>query len=516
MFNKLSCCGAMNVEGSKQDVEKGESSSMPKRPGKAIELTDQGINSEKQPQKNGDKPPNIPIVGEGSCIFMIPQSLKKIHHKGYIPELVSIGPYHHNADHLKMIQEQKHRFLNLFLDNATEKGVTKTDLGNKIKGIENVIRSSYSDDKIVGKLNQDQLIDMMLLDGCFVLMLFFFDASRVSREKSPDDQILNTPYILPTIRSDLLLLENQVPFILLETLFKASNKSSLGLGSLNDLAFTFFNFSMDKPKAYWEKHNQYKAKHLLDLIRKTLIPISSSNGGSYDATKPSQDNDSQSFTRLILSAKRLRLQGIEFKASHDPSFSNGCCAKMFCCLSNEYHAFIPKRQQEETILELQLKGDELQIPLIVFDEFISSVLLNCVAFEQLSLKCSNDVTSYVVFMGCLMSDEVDATYLSEKGIIENYFGNGNDVSQFFKNISSGVAFDMNKSYLKEVFKGINKYTSKRRHVECARFMRLHFDSPWTCMSSAAVLIILLLTIFQATFAALSYLHPPKEPKDKGT
>uniref|UniRef100_A0A1J3G6M1 UPF0481 protein n=1 Tax=Noccaea caerulescens TaxID=107243 RepID=A0A1J3G6M1_NOCCA len=498
MFNKLSWCGAMDVEGSKQDVEKGESSTMPKTPGKSI---DQGVNSEKQPKENGDKPPR-------SCIFRIPQSLKKIHHKGYIPEIVSIGPYHHNEDHLKMIQEQKHRFLKLFLDFATDEDVTRTDLAKKIMGIENVIRNSYSD-KLVGEIKQAELIDMMLLDGCFVLMLFFFDSNRVSREKSPDDLILNTPYILPTIRSDLLLLENQVPFILLETLFKASNKSSLGLGSLNDLAFTFFNFSMDKPKAYWEKHNEFKPKHLLDLIRKTLIPISSSNGGSYIAAKTTQENDSQSFSRLVLSAKRLRLQGIEFKASHDSSFSNGCCAKMFCCLSNEYHAFIPRKQQEETILELQLKGDELLIPLIVFDEFISSVLLNCVAFEQLSLKCSNDVTSYVVFMGCLMSDEADATYLSEKGIIENYFGNGNDVSQFFKNVSSGVAFDMNKSYLKEVFKGINKYTSKRRHVECARFMRLHFDSPWTCMSSAAVLVILLLTLFQATFAALAYFHPPK-------
>uniref|UniRef100_A0A1J3ICP8 UPF0481 protein n=1 Tax=Noccaea caerulescens TaxID=107243 RepID=A0A1J3ICP8_NOCCA len=514
MFNKLSWCGAMDVEGSKQDVEKGPSSSRPKKHGKAVEVTDQGINSEKQPKENGDKPPNLPIVDEGSCIFRIPQSLKKIHHKGYIPEIVSIGPFHRNADHLKMIQEQKHRFLKLFLDFATDEDVTKTDLAKEIMGIKNVIENSYSD-KLAGELNedeelnQDELIDMMLLDGCFILMLFFFDSNRVSRDKSPDDPILNTPWILPTIRSDLLLLENQVPFILLETLFKASNKSSLGLGSLNDLAFTFFNFSMDKPKAYWEKHNQFKPKHLLDLIRKTLIPISSSNGGSYIAAKPTQDNDSQSFTRLILSAKRLRLQGIEFKASHDSSFSNGCCAKMFCCLSNEYHAFIPRKQQEETILELQLKGDELLIPLIVFDEFISTVLLNCVAFEQLSLKCSNDVTSYVVFMGCLMSDEADATYLSEKGIIENYFGNGNDVSQFFKNVSSGVAFDMNKSYLKEVFKGINKYTSKRRHVECARFMRLHFDSPWTCMSSAAVLVILLLTMFQATFAALAYFHPPK-------
>ncbi|CAF2057612.1 unnamed protein product [Brassica oleracea var. botrytis] len=260
----------------------------------------------------GAESPKFQRKGEGSCsIFKIPQSLKKNHQKGYEPEIVSIGPYDHGKEHLQMLEEHKHRYLKLFLDTFLQ------------------VRSHQN------------------------------------------DRILTTPWILSTIRSDLLLLENQVPLILLNTLLKESNISKNV--NLETLAFKFFNLSV----AEKTKSQNFEAEHLLDLI--------------------------------------------------------------------------------------------------LFDEFISSVLLNCVAFEQLSTKCFNNIASYVVFMGCLMNDEADATYLSEKGIIQNYVGNGSDVSQFFKFICKDVAFDMSNSYLKEEFEGINNYTSNRWNVECASYFA--FNTP---------------------------------------
>lgn len=310
--------------------------------------------------------------------------------------------------------------------------------------------------------------------------MLFFSIARVDKAsaKTRNDPILTTPWILSTIRSDILLLENQVPLILLDTLFKESDLSCLGSLNLERLAFKFFNLSM----AEEEESQNLEAKHLLDLIRKNFI------NGTSQSPKKTLSNSRYDDSRLILSAKRLRLQGIKFKASH-------------------YHSSDPSRSsQEKTILEIKLNGNELHIPPIVFDEFFSSFLLNCVAFEQLSTKCSNNITSYVVFMGCLMNEEADATYLSEKGIIDNYFGNGSDLSQFFKVICKDVAFDMSKSYLKEEFEGINNYTSNRWNVEFARFKHLHFDSPWTLLSSLAVLAAILLSILQTIFGGLSYLH----------
>ncbi|CAN6997198.1 UPF0481 protein At3g47200-like [Brassica rapa] len=484
------------AESPNKDVEKANSSRKPK-------VTEQDIDEAESSNKHeisyqdddekfaeilakmnmlihiGAESPKFQRKGEGSCsIFKIPQSLKKNHHKGYEPEIVSIGPYHHGKEHLQMLEEHKHRYLKLFLGEAKD-GVDTNTLGRKIIQMETAIRNSYSEKLVVIK---PEFLKMMLLDGCFILMLFFFISRHVlSSKKSPNDRILTTPWILSTIRSDLLLLENQVPLILLNTLLKESKISV----NLEKLAFKFFNLSV----AEKTKSQNLEAQHLLDLIRKNFI-----NGTSQSPEK-GPSNSHYDDSRLILSANRLRLQGIKFKASHyQPS-------------SKKTSGYVPRRSsREETILDIKLNGNELHIPPIVFDGFISSVLLNCVAFEQLSTKCSNNITSYVVFMGCLMNDEADATYLSEKGIIQNYVGNGSDVSQFFKFICKDVAFDMSNSYLKEEFEGINNYTSNRWNVECARFKHLHFDSPWTVLSSFAVLAAILLSVLQTIFGGLSYLH----------
>ncbi|CAN6933697.1 unnamed protein product [Brassica oleracea] len=400
------------AESTNKDVEKANSSRKPK-------VTEQDIDEAESSNKHeisyqdddekfaeilakmnmlihiGAESPKFQRKGEGSCsIFKIPQSLKKNHHKGYEPEIVSIGPYHHGKEHLQMLEEHKHRYLKLFLGEAKD-GVDTNTLGRKILQMETAIRNSYSEKLVVIK---PEFLKMMLLDGCFILMLFFFISRHVpSSKKSPNDRILTTPWILFTIRSDLLLLENQVPLILLNTLLKESNISKNV--NLETLAFKFFNLSV----AEKTKSQNLEAEHLLDLIRKNFI-----NGTSQSPEK-APSNSHYDDSRLILSANRLRLQGIKFKASTN----------------------VPRRSsREETILDIKLNGNELHIPPIVFDEFISSVLLNCVAFEQLSTKCFNNITSYVVFMGCLMNDEADATYLSEKGIIQNYVGNGSDVSQF--------------------------------------------------------------------------------------
>lgn len=134
---------------------------------------------------------------------------------------------------------------------------------------------------------------------------------------------------------------------------------------------------------------------------------------------------------MIGSAKKLQLRGIQFK----------------------------QKGKFETPLDITLKSGVLEIPKLTFDDFFSSLLINCVAFEQFSMRCSTEMTSYVTFMGCLINTEEDATFLSEKGIIENYFGTGEQVSLFFKNTGKNVAFSISKSFLSNVFEGVNEHTS---------------------------------------------------------
>ncbi|CAH8282424.1 unnamed protein product [Eruca vesicaria subsp. sativa] len=454
-------------------------------------------------------------AGDNSCcIFRIPHILGRANHTAYSPKIVSIGPYHHSDDkeheHLKMIEEHKKRYLEFFVSKTKENGVNLSHLIDVVSKSEQAIRDSYSENL---DFSQEKLTKVMLLDSCFILMLFLV-VSRKIEYKNFNDPIFKLRWILPTLRSDLLLLENQVPLFLLNKILETSKLAPST--SLNEMAFTFFKYSIKKPENSWEKHKNLRAKHLLDLIRKTFIPIPSppttqkqcciniDSSGPEEKTRviktlkntcltkicPSKESGTRAqktspppsrFLELIVSAKKLRLRGIKFK----------------------------RRENVDTPLDINFKNGLLEIPLLVFDDFMSSVLINCVAFEQFNMRCTTEITSYVVFMGCLINTDEDATFLVEKGIIENYFGTGEQVSLFFKNIGKDISFSISKSYLAKLFERVNKYTSKGCHVHWAGFKYTHFHTPWTFLSSCAALLLLLLTIIQAFFAAYAYFRPPK-------
>ncbi|KAH0911097.1 hypothetical protein HID58_034418 [Brassica napus] len=357
---------------------------------------------------------------ESCCIVRIPHSLARINPIAYEPKIVSIGPYHHGKEHLKMAQQHKRRFLKFLVAKMQEKGTNPQELINAVSTLEGDIRGSYSED--LG-LESEELVEMMVLDGCFILTLFLVVSGKVVCTNL-DDPIFRMPWILPSIRADLLLLENQVPHVLLQALFETSNLVTSSC--LNELAFEFLDYSLQKPETFWAKHYSLEAKHLLDLIRKTFVPVTS---------------------------KKLHFRGIKFKP----------------------------RMNTDSILDIRFRNDS-----------------------------SNHITSYVAFMACLINEESDAAFLSERRILENYFGTEEEVSRFYKSIGKDVALDLERSYLAKVFEGVNEYSSKGFHVHCAEFVHTHFDSPWTFASSFAALLLLMFAALQVFFAAYSYFKPPKD------
>lgn len=435
--------------------------------------------------------------GQDCCIFRIPHTLVQANETAYKPKIVSIGPYHHcdgevDKDHLQMIQEHKQRYLAFFLSKTNKKDVYMTHLREVVSVMEERIRGSYSEDL---KFDREKLIDMMILDGCFILTLLIVVSKKSTwRINYADDPIFTMRWILPTLRSDLLLLENQVPLFVLQDILKTSRL--FPSSSLNEMIFAFFSYSIRKPKKNWEERKNLDASHLLDLIRKTYIPYvtqqtqekictdtfcCSSGNTWFNILSRTKKNVQAEPPSLIGSAIKLQLRGIQFK----------------------------QKEKFETPLDITLKSGVLEIPKLTFDDFFSSLLINCVAFEQFNMKCSTEMTSYVTFMGCLINSEEDATFLSEKGIIENYFGTGEQVSLFFKNTGKNVAFSISRSFLSSVFEGVNDYTSQGCHVQWAGFKYTHFNSPWAFLSSCAAFILLMLTMLQAFFTAYPYFRPPK-------
>ncbi|XP_017621105.2 UPF0481 protein At3g47200-like [Gossypium arboreum] len=420
---------------------------------------------------------------EFCCSFRVPESFVGINKKAYQPHIVSIGPYHYGKDHLEMMQEHKWRFLGSFLRRTRRHNVDLVRLFRALEQMEERIRECYSE---MIEIDKNSLVKMMVLDGCFIVELFCIVGGL--SDTNIDDPIFNMQWILTFIMRDLLRLENQIPFFVLETLFKLSISGSdrKNVRSLTQLSLEFFNYMVQRPVEVIEYHADLIGKHLLDLFRMSFLPSSSqvtprnrttSSSGELSRNTSSTERTStispclseetskmstssteepSTFLQLIPSAKKLHLAGIQFKPGKSDSF-----------------------------LDVKFNNGVLQIPLLTIDDFSSSVFLNCVAFEQCYHYITNHVTTYATFMGCLINTPSDAGFLCDHKIIENYFGTDEEIARFFNNIRKDVAFDIEKSYLSKLFEDVNEYYRNDWHVRWAGFKHTYFDTPWSFMSAMA-------------------------------
>ncbi|KDP34695.1 hypothetical protein JCGZ_10900 [Jatropha curcas] len=407
-------------------------------------------------------------AGKSSCcIFRIPQSLVEINEKAYQPHIVSIGPYHHGKEQLKMIQEHKGRFLGSVLARTQKHGVCLSDFYKAIASMEERIRECYSENI---EYSSHDFIEMMVLDGCFIIELFCIVGRLVQTDL--DDPIFNMSWMLYFLMRDLLRLENQIPFFVLQTLFELSILSSRkeNIPSLTELTLGFFDYVVQRPTEVLDGYKNLNGKHLLDLFRLTFIPSSQEE---HKKISP--------FLQLIQSAKKLRLAGIHFKP-----------------------------RETESFLDIRFSRGVLEIPTLTVDDFTSSFLLNCVAFEQCYNHCSKHMTSYVTFMGCLIVTPNDAGYLNDNRIIENYFGTEEEVAKFFNNVGKDIAFDIQRSYLAKLFEDVNEYYRNNWHVRWAGFRHTYFNTPWSFMSALAALILLVLTVIQTFFSVYGYVRPSND------
>ncbi|XP_031270650.1 UPF0481 protein At3g47200-like [Pistacia vera] len=407
------------------------------------------------------------LAGKKSCcIFRVPQSLVEINKKAYQPRIVSMGPYHHGKEHLKMIQEHKWKYLGAMLNRTRNHGVEFKDLYAVIKSMEQQIRECYSE---TIQIKSCELIEMMVLDGCFVIELFSIVGKLV--QGNLDDPIFTMSWVFPFFTRDFLRLENQIPYFVLEALFELTVLGSRRNNppTLAKLALEFFNYMVQRDVEVLEQYYNLTAKHLLDLFRLSFI------NSSQETTR-----EISPFLHLIPSAKKLHLAGIEFKPRKTSSF-----------------------------LDIDFRNGVLEIPPLTIDDFTSSVFLNCVAYEQCYRYCTKHITTYATLMGCLINTPGDAGFLSDQKIIENYFGTDEEVARFFNNVGKDVAFDIQRNYLSELFEGVNEHYRNNWYVRWASFKHTYFDTPWSFMSAVAALILLLLTMVQAFFAVYAYVLPAK-------
>lgn len=409
-------------------------------------------------QKISDPPQLLTKAAANSscCIFKVPRRFIDINGKSYEPHIVSIGPYHHGEAHLRMIEEHKWGYLGSMLSRTQSIGLDLEVLLRAIQPLEIKARECYSQ---IIHLDTCEFVEMMVLDGVFIIELFRKVGDVVRFEA--DDPIVTMAWIIPFFYRDLLRLENQIPFFVLERLFEITRTPGEESGpSLSKLALDFFNDALQRPDYIIATHNNRKAKHLLDLVRSSFIDSEQAQPRCVDTSTP-----------MIQSVSKLRRAGIK----------------------------LGQGDRADSFLVVKFKNGVVEMPAITIDDTMSSLLLNCVAFEQCHSGSSKHFTTYATLLDCLVNTFKDVEYLCDCNIIENYFGTDSEVARFINDLGKEVAFDIEMCYLSGLFSDVHQYYKNSWHLQWASFKFTYFSTPWSFISAMAALIILLLTVAQTFY-----------------
>ena len=320
---------------------------------------------------------------------------------------------------------------------------------------------------------------MMMLDGCFIIELFL----NMEYADAEEDHIQRTKWMLPILSVDLLMLEKQIPFVVLEHIYLLVIGPSIGMKSLEDVAFDFFKHLIlrndDMPEG-----PPYVVQHLclLHITPFCTTPPRTSDNQETTGYQPLANTDPNASHTISPTAM------MDYKLPFIPPASE-----------IEYRGIKLGRKENTSVIDVELTGKVLKIPTLSLNSASLGILQNLVALEQCSQKYGNHCTSYANLMKQLIHSPKDVAILEGYKIFEHSSGSDEELAQLFDKIYKGVSPHLKQSYLSELYKEVNKFEETMTRRVVVQITRILFDSPWIVIELTSTLVTVVLTIFNFIF-----------------
>jgi hypothetical protein len=431
--------------------------------------------------------------------------------KYFEPRVVSLGPIHHGNPKYDIGEEYKLVLANKFVKECGKDKKAESlyaEIRKKIKQLR-----EYFDEEVNKKYEDDQdLAWILFVDGCAVLQFIYY---AVHEEKFRDLKIKNDQVVFG--KEDLFLLENQLPYQLLEDLMELSEnkeglkcsidhfidmhancedkktsirkekppaaddkKTSIGKEKLPAADDKKTSIGKEKLPAADDKETSIRIEkppaHLLDRLRTKLLrdPENKSNEEIESGGQKVQDNW-QSYRNI----QELRAAGIQLKPSKSSSLADVSFKDQF--------TFYP---------------GYIYLPPITVDDSTGPKFLNLIAYEMCP-DFDNDfgVTSYICFLDSLIDHPDDVKELRNARILHNLLGSDKEVSRLFNDIATDLV--PNPNTYAHVKKQIQNCYATKWKTWIAQVIHDHFRSPWTIVGFSAAVLVFLLTATQTWYTVFS-------------
>uniref|UniRef100_A0ACD5X7Z4 Uncharacterized protein n=1 Tax=Avena sativa TaxID=4498 RepID=A0ACD5X7Z4_AVESA len=403
-------------------------------------------------------------------IYRVPACIKDLNRKAYQPQVVSLGPLHHGEPHLLPMDLHKRRSLLHLLRRARK---PLLEFLAAVAGVAEQLEGAYQglqlvdDDCHRGKetTSRERFLELMVTDGCFLLEVMRTASGLEVNDYAPNDPVFSTHgllYTVPYIRRDMIIIENQLPLLVLDKLMAVETGNHGNEDLINRMVLRFLS-----PAAWPLATGVGLALHPLDILRRSILY------GPTQTAPPAPPHHSAP-DDIIRSAEELYEAGIRFK-----------------------------RSQTSSLLDISFRRGVLRLPAIVVDDTTEYMLLNLMAFERLHAGAGNEVTAYVFFMDNMIDTAADVALLTCRRIVHNTVGSDKAVAKLFSGLSRDVVLEPH-SALDDVHRQVNAYCRKRWNRWRANLVHTYFRSPWSFLSLAAAIFLLGMTIMQTIYTVLPF------------
>ncbi|KAM5552982.1 hypothetical protein ABKV19_025298 [Rosa sericea] len=480
------------------------------------------------------------------CIFRVPKVLRRQNPEAYTPDVVLVGPFHFRGKRVKeeagkedkkvkegkeakegkegkgeedfqLMERVKESYVkeilsdmkNITLKELTAEVIKLSDQKNE-GGFEQRARDFYAEP--LDHISSKDFIEMMIVDGCFLIQLF--RKCNDPKLRAFDDPIFNMDCMFHFLCHDILLLENQLPWFVIHSLYGLTvdiyhDETSLLsililkafsiLPSLKQCCSTY-NTHLSKIKC----HCDADVLHILDLVRASIvIPLRTIEERAHKAA--GKEGISNPEEHQVHTAKADQRQ-----ISPESKSDNKAVRKAICdpdqhqmhtatALSKADIKFQPVIK--ESIMDIRFeeggcrRNGILKIPQLNVGMSSETLFRNLIAIEQCYHGYSNEITSYAILMDNLISSKEDMELLCKEKVIGNWLSD-EDGCKFFSNLYKDIPH--NKFYYGALCKQVNDRYKLRRYTWLASLKSDKFSNPWKILALVIGIIVLMLSIWSQT------------------
>ncbi|KAF5821898.1 hypothetical protein HanXRQr2_Chr01g0020191 [Helianthus annuus] len=395
--------------------------------------------------------------------YMAPRTLRDMSPSSFNPQVVSIGPLHREDENVQAFEVRKTSYLIGLMRraNSPQEEILKLCVEKVYASMEQikacyVWKKAYSDAEIA---------DMMIMDACFILEFLF----RYSNDQIAFEEGISQ---LSVILIDLILLENQIPFFILDEIFQCTVLEFSPNASLLILIYPVLAYlNIFTEGINMDNISVNNTHHILSLLHQCYKPPDN----IITTTDP---------ITTIPSVVNLDRAGVNFKPNKDPTWLMGMEveAYMFPCFFGS------------------LSKPTLRIPVLKMDDSTEIVLRNLIAYEQ-SGRTHGYVTSYALAMDMLVDTQEDVAKLVDSGVLVNTIGSNDEAANMINSICKGTL--LLDFFYKEQWVKLNKYCDAYWPKNIANMKRTYFNSPWNMIALVAGTILFAVTVVQTIFTIKS-------------